>query len=247
MRKIKYLVILMLMIVPFSAMHVSAHTPEEMQLVYNIDTQILNVTITHNIQNNPPSDPTVHYIGQVSIEKNGVPYSSTQYTSQPSLTTFTYNYSVAALDGDVLEVTAYCSIAGSILRTITVIGNNQPPGAPDIAGPTSGRVSQTYNYTFNATDLDGDNVKYIINWGDGNLDQTTFYPSATEVTVSHLWSKKGTYTIIARAMDTNGQDGPSSTLTVTLPRVRSISNPLIVRFLDKYPIFSLVIKNLLNL
>jgi hypothetical protein len=34
-----------------------------------------------------------------------------------------------------------------------------------VIGPTSGRVGVEYTYTFVATDPEGDNVSYCIDWG----------------------------------------------------------------------------------
>jgi hypothetical protein len=56
----------------------------------------------------------------VEILKNDVDYLTTDYTSQPSTSTYTYIYDVTASDGDDLEVTAICSITGSITESIEV-------------------------------------------------------------------------------------------------------------------------------
>lgn len=92
-----------------------AHPPSSMELQYNFYIQKLNVTITHSVL-----DPNSHYVESVEILKNDVEYFTTDYTSQPSPTTYTYTYDVAAADGDDLEVTAMCSITGSITETLKV-------------------------------------------------------------------------------------------------------------------------------
>ncbi len=205
------IIIIMLVIAPFLAMQVSAHTPEDMQLEYDFGEQNLNVTITHNT-----GDPNTHYIEQVDIKKNDVLYLSEQYSSQPTTSTFTYNYTVETEDGDVLKVTAICSISGSITRTLTVVGENQTPGAPVIDGPVIGEPGTEYDFTFNTIDPDGDDVKYIVDWGDGNSDTSGFNPSGTDVVLNHTWNSGGIYTITAKAQDVNGLEGLENTHEIDL-------------------------------
>ena len=95
--------------------------------------------------------------------------------------------------------------------------NSQPPNAPIIDGPTSGKAGTTYSYTFVSEDPDGDDVKYFIDWGDDNTEWTDYYNSGEEVTVSHTWSKEGTYEIKAKAKDIYGAESDWGTLPVTMP------------------------------
>jgi hypothetical protein len=123
-RKSKILVIFasvfMLMVISQAAI---AHDPSDMDLEYNFFTDELSVTITHSV-----AAPNEHYIESVEIFKNDVSYLLMNYTSQPSLTTFTYTYDVEAQDGDRIRVLAICSISGSITREITL----DEPAADDI-------------------------------------------------------------------------------------------------------------------
>jgi len=95
------------------SMQAAAHNPRYMKLNYEPDT--LEVLILHFY-----FAPKVHYVYKVDIEKNGDLYSTEQYTSQPKLLFFRYNYNVTATTGDELMVTAYCSLFGKITRSITV-------------------------------------------------------------------------------------------------------------------------------
>ena len=113
-------------------------------------------------------------------------------------------------------------------------GQNHPPGAPTIEGPTSGKPGVTYDYTINAVDPDGDDVRYIIDWGDSTSDTTDYAPSGTDVTVSHSWSK-GTYTMIVKAQDVKDAFGPEVTGKITIPRGIISINTLLLRLLERYP------------
>jgi hypothetical protein len=116
---------------------------------------------------------------------------------------------------------------------------SNPPGKPSIDGPNQGDPDVAIPFTFNAVDPDGDQVKYHINWGDGNTDTTTLKPSGQDVEVSHTWSQIGTtFTISAYAEDANGVAGPSETKEIYIPRPRARFNnlfdifPNLFRFLN---------------
>jgi hypothetical protein len=75
------------------------------------------------------------------------------------------------------------------------------PSAPMITGPNSGKVNRETEYIFNAVDPDDNQVKYIIDWGDGKSDTTALNPSGADVTITHTWSEEGNYPIKAHAQD----------------------------------------------
>lgn len=107
---------------------VTAHSPTNLVLEYNANTQSLNATFTHNV------DTTDHYIKTVLITVNGSSVPNIPYTSQPS-NTFTYNYTITANAGAIISVKGTCSRSGSITRTFTVgIGQNEAPGENAISG-----------------------------------------------------------------------------------------------------------------
>jgi hypothetical protein len=116
---------------------------------------------------------------------------------------------------------------------------SNPPGKPSISGPAEGDPDVAIPFKFNAVDPDGDQVKYHINWGDGNTDTTTLKPSGQDVEVSHTWTQIGTtYTISAQAEDANGVLGAIGTKDIYIPRPRGrFSNlfdifPNLFRFLN---------------
>jgi hypothetical protein len=96
--------------------------------------------------------------------------------------------------------------------------DNNPPDAPTIDGELSGKVGKEYEYTFNAVDSDGDDVKYFIVWGDNSTEWTGFNPSGIDVKIKHNWSEKGDYKIISKAQDMYGAEGQEGTLAVTMPK-----------------------------
>jgi len=98
-----------------------SHAPSSLTLNYNSNTELVNVTITHIVDN-----VSTHYIGVVEIRVNGTTVKTEYYINQPSLDTFTYQYNVTANNGGRIEVTARCSIGG-FLTTCIVVGEGLCP------------------------------------------------------------------------------------------------------------------------
>ena len=140
---------------------------------------------------------------------------------------------------------------GPVWSFTTEEGDNQPPGIPTITGETNGNAGTEYEYTFNAVDPDSDNVKYHIDWDDGDSEETGFNPSGTDVKVKHIFVNQDTYTIKVTAEDTNGLIGPEGTLTVTMPRNKAIMNipflQFLQNFLQQYPILYQLLQRFLQL
>jgi hypothetical protein len=101
--------------------------------------------------------------------------------------------------------------------TVTVNPNRSPnaPGKP--SGSIKGYAGTAYSYVTSAKDSDGDQVKYIFDWGDGTKTDTKMVNSGTRSSATHAWSKAGTYQVKANAMDSKGAlSGYSGYLSVTI-------------------------------
>ncbi len=99
-----------------------AHLPETVAPLYDSDTNILTLYITH-----PVADPETHYIHRVEILLNGSIFETHNYISQPTKDGFIYEYPIVANNGTVIRVVAFCSISGSNSGEITV-GESEEPG-----------------------------------------------------------------------------------------------------------------------
>jgi hypothetical protein len=90
-----------------------------MTVSYNLETQDLRVTISHQV-----SDPEIHYISKVEIKKNDVVYNTSIYVDQSDANSFSYTYKINATVGDTIEVTASCNQGGSKTVQHTVTKDN---------------------------------------------------------------------------------------------------------------------------
>jgi uncharacterized protein YuzE len=120
---------------------------------------------------------------------------------------------------------------------------NHPPTTPIITGPIHCKVGVEYTYTFNSTHPSGHNITYYVSWGDGSPNESLGpVPPGVEVEATHTWNNKGTYVIRAKAReyDEHTESGWGE-LTVTIPRDKSTNNMLLLRILEKFPLFQRIL------
>ena len=112
------------------------------------------------------------------------------------------------------------------------IETNTPPEQPQKpSGDASGDIGTIYTYSTQTTDIDGDQVSYMWDWGDGSFsDWLGPNASGETVTAEKSWTTKGTYSIRVKAKDVFGNESTwSEPLSVTMP----CSRLLIVSFMEK--------------
>jgi len=91
------------------------------------------------------------------------------------------------------------------------------PTPPIISGPESGKTGLEYNFSFVSTDPSGFDLFYYIVWDDGTDDGWLGpYDSNVSMNISHIWEEKGTYTIQAKAKNTNGTESEWSQHNITI-------------------------------
>ena len=100
---------------------------------------------------------------------------------------------------------------------------NSPPNKPEIEGSSSGTAGVSYDYRICSSDPDGDDIYYCVNWGDGSGEVCLGpYPSGTCITEPHTFAIDGTYTIKVKARDVYQAESDWATLTVKMPKSKSI-------------------------
>jgi len=133
----------------------------------------------------------------------------------------TYYWQIVARDSGGLTT------SGEIWQFKTELEPNDPPNKPKIQGPHAGKFKEKYNYTFSATDPEGSNVYFWIDWGDGNVVEWYGpYSSGEEFTLDHTWTEKGTYTLKVKAKDNKGAESEWANLEVMMPK----NKPFIFNF-----------------
>jgi hypothetical protein len=157
----------------------------------------------------------------------------------------THNYVNAGNYTVTLTVTDYESDTASDTTWALI---NGPPNEPRITGKTNVKAGVENCWTFHSEDPNGDQIKYIIDWGDGAGTETDCYPSCTPVEVCHTYTEQGTYTIKAKAKECT-QDGLESDWAeriVNVPRNRAYINTPFLRFLQQHPYLFTILQLLLQ-
>jgi len=124
---------------------------------------------------------------------------------------------------------------------------NLPPNPPTITGPAKAKIRVATDYNFTTIDPENDTIYYFIDWGDQtNSNWIGPYPSGAIINQSHTWSKRGTYTIKAKAKNINGNESAWATLDVAMPFSYNIPFPSFwQRFFERFPHAFPILRHLL--
>ena len=117
---------------------------------------------------------------------------------------------------------------------------NNDPSAPDITGSSKAGANKEVTFVFNSDDPDGDDVKFIIEWGDGTQETTDFIESGQDLAVKHIWTEKGDYIIIVKAQDSKGATSADSTFQIKIPRNKALELEFFDLFPNLYRIFQII-------
>lgn len=119
-----YITIFFILFLTVAGINVRAHPPSDMTLEFNSSTNILKVSIVHDV-----SDNNSHYIASIVITVNGSVAQGPTYTSQPDVAVFSYEYTVVTNAGSTIQVSATCIEGGTLTKTLGgTPGNAGIPG-----------------------------------------------------------------------------------------------------------------------
>ena len=130
----------------------------------------------------------------------------------------------------------YSSVVGSddytlnipqqtITFNLTAVGSsNTAPTPPTITGPIVGNTSTLYAFSAQASDPDGDTLRYGIDWDmNGSVDEwapaLSYVASNTVQSANHSWLTAGPQTFQILAQDSNGASSAFTSHTITLSTV----------------------------
>jgi hypothetical protein len=144
--------------------------------------------------------------------------------------------------GGIIVRCSYGGLSGYHVRTLTTV-QDTPPSVPSIQGPTEGKPRIAYSYTIVATDSEGDGLFYYMDWGDTTSSNWVGpYPANETVTLTHTYTKKGSFTIKVQARDIYYAVSPWGTLEVTMPT--EVSLPFFLKFLYRFPLLFTLLQQL---
>lgn len=112
---------------------------------------------------------------------------------------------------------------------------NEKPNRPSISGPKQGMDRTWYDYTFSATDPEGDDLYYYIDWGDGFIDEWLGpFSSGEDITINHLFYFKDIYKIRVKVKDIYGTVSDWESFRVGVPEYRSNHDSSLFRYLVNF-------------
>lgn len=114
--------------------------------------------------------------------------------------------------------------------------SSEPPSPPVIQGPINGTSGSTYEYYFSSIDPENDAINYYIYWGHDTGVELGPYESGEEIKVLHKFPEKKTYTIRARAIDSQNMESEWSELEVTMPKRNIFYDFFMSYILHKIPL-----------
>jgi hypothetical protein len=124
-----------------------------------------------------------------------------------------------------------------------ILTSNNPPDKPEITGPVMIHSPGPHEYTIKAIDPDGDDLFYEIDWADGTYEEWFGpYPAGEEITRNHTYCKEICAEIGVRAKDIHGATGEWAYLKVEISRSKQMTNPIILRFLEKFPLLEVILR-----
>ncbi|HWR27436.1 MAG TPA: carboxypeptidase-like regulatory domain-containing protein [Candidatus Thermoplasmatota archaeon] len=145
--------------------------------------------------------------------------------------------------GGVVVQCSSSGLTGYRVKTLTTVQDN-PPMVPSIHGQSEGKPRVSYSYTVVAVDPENDEVFYYVDWGDGtNSSWVGPYLSNENLTLNHMFAKKGTYIIKAQARDIYYATSGWGTLQVTMPTEASA---FLLKFFHRFPIMYSLLRQFLG-
>jgi hypothetical protein len=95
---------------------------------------------------------------------------------------------------------------------------NSAPEPPQVQGPGVAKPGATLTFGFTSADPDGDDVWYMISWGDGTpTEWSSGRPSGGQFVQTHVYPDSGAYFIKAKAKDSNqAESGWSDSIQVAV-------------------------------
>jgi parallel beta-helix repeat protein len=88
---------------------------------------------------------------------------------------------------------------------------NSPPEKPVLISQPREYYNDTiYDFLVKSNDSDGDKIKYIFNWGDGNISEIGPLNSGDIASAAHSWRQANVYGLEITSLDEHGDKSKSS-------------------------------------
>jgi hypothetical protein len=211
------------------------------------DTWTINVETTFSSTTTDPEGESIFYLfdwGDGTDSGWLGPYASGQTGEASHTWTELGEYEIKVMAKDLYDAESPWSES----HILTIV-ENEPPDAPTMTdGPSAGAPKKLLKFTFTTTDQEGNDVYYLINWGDGHFEYWDGpFNSGEEVEFGHAWGENGDFTIMVKAKDQYEAESQQSSFKIKIGKSRMITNPFLLRFLERYPNAFPILRQILGL
>jgi hypothetical protein len=207
---------------------------------------VLNEIYTYTVVTTEPDGEDVYYYFEWGDGTNSGwfgPYASGVPATAQKSWSIEAVYIVQAKAKDINQVSSEWSDALSVS-----IIDDDAPNTPTIDGQKRGKVGTNYTFTFATVDINGDQVYYKIDWGDGQVDEWVGpYNSGAVVEITHVWNEKGTYTVMAKAKDVYGIESGWGSMSIVMPTEYTFSfNVFLQHLFERFPNVFPILRHLMG-
>jgi hypothetical protein len=209
-------------------------------------TGVLDHLYTFTVVTTEPDNEDVYYLIDWGDGTNTGwlgPYSQgTDVDAQKSWSTEA-TYIVKAKAKDTNEVSSEWSDALSV-----AIIDDDAPKTPTLTGQKRGKVGTNYTFSASTVDVNGDDVYFFIEWGDGtNSSWVGPFSSGAIAEIDHAWDEKGTYTVMVKAKDVYGIESSWGSLTVVMPfEYKSSFSGFLQHLFERFPNMFPILRHLMG-
>ena len=207
------------------------------------DHWMLDVNCKFKAETTDPEGEELYYLfrwGDGNVSGWIGPYPSGQIAEAEYCFTELGEFEVCVRAKDIWGVTSDWSDA-----SIITIVEDEEPGRPVISGPRVIQGGKEHDYSFTATDPEGHDIYYIVDWDDGErTDWLGPYSSGETIVLGHTWYHKGEYQIKAWAKDEYGKESSQGTYRINVPISKTrtqIFSDLLARILATMPILGKIL------
>ncbi len=152
-------------------------------------------------------DETSQSGNSVSARISSVPSQSATFThSYATMGSYSPTFTVTNSGGKSVQTSLSVNVVGNVVPTV----NHNPMLNPMVA-PATILAGKSSNFTFSATDADGDDLSWSISWGDGTASAGACAANVASgnkrnwsYSESHVWQNSGTYPVSFSVSDCKG-------------------------------------------
>jgi outer membrane protein assembly factor BamB len=103
------------------------------------------------------------------------------------------------------KLTLLAAVLAAALGFSLFGGNKKPDPPATPGGPSQGFIQFSYRFRTTTTDPEGDSVRYLFDWGDGDTSEwSVLMAGGDTVEEAHTWTTGGVYPVKVKAKDVFG-------------------------------------------